>query len=97
MAKATEVPSTTKPVGKPGDERTYTRKDRSVREHPFKDQGYKGVGSKAKETKGDGSERTAPAKKDCCRPHPHAGSAKGKDGADARKVAPAPKSPFRNA
>lgn len=86
-----EEPSYTKPVGKPGDERTYTKKDRSSKEHPFFNQGYKGVGQQSK-TKGNGAERTPTAvpKKQAVKEHPHKnegykGVGKG-DGTDARKV-----------
>lgn len=93
-----EEPSYTKPVGKPGDERTFTKKDRSVREHPFKNQGYKGVGSQSK-SKGNGAEREPAAvpKKQAVKEHPHKnegykGVGKG-DAKDARKYDT--KSPFK--
>lgn len=93
-----EVPSTTKPVGKPGDERQFTQKDRSVREHPFKNQGYKGVGSQSK-SKGNGAEREPSAipKKQPEKEHSHKNEGyksvgKG-DGTDARKYTT--KSPFK--
>ena len=52
-----EEPSYSQPCGKQGDERTYTKKDRSSKEHPFFNQGYKGVGQQSK-TKGNGAVQT---------------------------------------
>lgn len=68
MSKIPESPSYTKPVGKPGDERKHPHGEKVdytkyETEHPFKNQGYKGVGSNAKTGKA-GEERVRPTKVD---------------------------------
>lgn len=55
--KAVEVPSVTKPMGKPGDERIHKNPDLSKLDRPTKiNTGYSGVGKKSVQG-GDGKER----------------------------------------
>jgi hypothetical protein len=74
-----EEPSYTKPVGKPGDERQYTKKDRSVREHPHTNENYKKVGSGAKgdERKHPKGEKIDYSKFDREHPYKESGSGQG--------------------
>lgn len=105
MTTAKEIPSFTKPVGTPGGERKHPKGDKIdyskyEREHPHKDEGYKKVGSSAKDTTTyptcDPRKGVCGSKGDATRTHPHTvtkpgggysqgGAAKG---ADARKALP---------
>jgi hypothetical protein len=71
--KAKETPASTKPVGKPGDERNFSKPGKAERVHPHHNLGYKGVGKKAPGA--DGAERTDAmiSKKNPFRDHPHKG------------------------
>jgi hypothetical protein len=115
MAKMNPInpPSSTKPVGKPGDERVrpeksdYTKFDRG--QHPHFKEGYSHVGKGGDKFKSEGAERVRPGKVDYTKfdrgQHPHAnegyscaGKSCGKaDGKERTEGAYKKKSPFRNA